>query len=59
MRRLIRVGAALALLVYVAALIVLLIPQPCPPASPGSRFYVCIPPNLARGVLLALLAASL
>jgi len=59
MRRMIRVGSSLALLVFVAALVVLLIPQPCPPAPPGSRFYICIPPNLARGVLLALLAAAL
>jgi hypothetical protein len=59
MRRMMRVGAALALLVYIAALVVLLIPQPCPPAPPGSRFYICIPPNLTRGVLLGLLAAAL
>ncbi|HEY7094754.1 MAG TPA: hypothetical protein VH393_16340 [Ktedonobacterales bacterium] len=59
MRRAIGVGSALALLVFVAALVVFLIPQPCPPAPPGSRFYICIPPNLTRGFLLALVAAAL
>jgi hypothetical protein len=65
MRRIIRVGAALALLVYAAALVVLLIPQPCAPAAPTtptgpwSHFSLCLPPNLFRGVLLALLAAAL
>jgi hypothetical protein len=55
----IRVGAALTLLVFAAALVVFLIPQPCPPATPGSRFYICIPPNLTWGFLLALVAAAL
>jgi hypothetical protein len=59
MRRVIRVGAALTLLVFVGALVVALIPQPCAPATPGSHFYLCIPPNLAEGVLLALVAAML
>jgi hypothetical protein len=55
----IRIGSALTLLVFVAALVVLLIPQPCPPAVPGSRFYICIRPNLVEGILLALVAATL
>ena len=38
MRRVIRVGSALTLLVFAAALVVLLIPQPCAPAASGSRF---------------------
>jgi hypothetical protein len=66
MRRMIRVGSSLALLVFVAALVVLLIPQPCAPAAapttptgPWSHFSLCLPPNLFRGVLLALLAAAL
>jgi hypothetical protein len=59
MRRVIGVGSALTLLVFVAALVILLIPQPCPPATPGSRFYLCIPVNLVEGLLLALVAATL
>jgi hypothetical protein len=59
MRRVIGVGSALTLLVFIAALVVLLIPQSCSPAAPGSRFYLCIPLNLVEGLLLALLAAAL
>ena len=39
-----------------AALVVLPIPQPCPPAAPGGRVYPCVPLNLVEGLLLALLA---
>ena len=59
MRRAIGVGSALTLLVFVAALVIMLIPQPCAPAAPGSHFYLCIPPNLIEGILLALVAATL
>jgi cytochrome bd-type quinol oxidase subunit 2 len=55
----IRVGSALALLVFGSALVVFLIPQPCPSAPSGSGFYICIPPNLTQGFLLALVAAAL
>jgi hypothetical protein len=48
MRRVIRIGSALALLVFAAALVVLLIPQPCAPPAPGSRFFICIPRNPSR-----------
>ena len=44
-RHVIRVGSALTLLVFAAALVVLLIPQPCAPAASGSRFHIC---NLSR-----------
>lgn len=59
MRRAIRIGSIITLVVFVAALVVMLIPQPCAPAAPGSHFYLCIPPNLAEGILLALVAAAL
>jgi hypothetical protein len=59
MRRVISIGSALALLVFAAAFVVLLIPQPCAPAAPGSRFTPCIAPNLAEGFLLALVASAL
>ena len=58
MRRVIGVGSALALLVFAAALVVMLTPPPCETAAAG-RFHLCIPVNLTRGVLLALLAAAL
>jgi|GEM_PF-4491806 len=59
MRRVVRFGAALTLLEFAGALVVLLNPQPCAPMTPWSRSYVCIPPNVIGGVLLALLAAAL
>jgi hypothetical protein len=59
LRRVIRFGAALTLLVFAGALVVLLNPKPCAPAAPGRRYYVCIPPNVIEGDLLAFLAAAL
>lgn len=66
MRRAIGVGSALALLVFAAALVVTLTPPPCVPAAtpttptgPWSHFSLCIPVNLTRGLLLALVAAAL
>src|SRR5215813_14845495 len=59
MRGVIRIGSVITLLGLAGALVVTLIPQPCAPATPGSRFYICIPPGLVEGVLLALLAAAL
>jgi hypothetical protein len=66
MRRVIGVGSALALLTFVAALVVMLTPPPCAPAAapttptgPWSHFSLCIPVNLTRGLLLALVAAAL
>jgi len=66
MRRVIGVGSALALLVFAIALVVILTPPPCVPAAtptaptgPWSHFSLCIPVNLTRGLLLALMAAAL
>jgi hypothetical protein len=59
MRRAIRIGSVVTLLAFAGALAVMLIPQPCAPATPGSRFYICIPPGLVEGILLALVAATL
>jgi len=59
MRRVIGIGSALTLFVFVAALVIMLIPQPCAPAPPGSHFYLCIPPKLVEGILFALVAATL
>ena len=58
MRRLIGVGSALALLVFAVVLVVMLTPPPCAIATAG-RFSLCIPVNLTRGLLLALVAAAL
>jgi hypothetical protein len=58
MRRVIRIGSALTLLVFAIALVVMLTPPPCAPAAAG-RFQLCVPVNLTRGVLLALVAAAL
>jgi hypothetical protein len=64
MRRVIGVGAALALLVFAIALVIILTPPPCVPAAaptaptgPWSHFSLCIPVNLTRGLLLAFGAA--
>ena len=64
------VGSAPTLLLYAVALVVLLFPQPCAPASPGNRFTLCsaptlLPlcshsaPTLAQGFWLALVASAL
>jgi hypothetical protein len=59
MQRVIAVGSALTHFVFAGALVVLLNPNPGAPAAPGSRYYVCIPPNVIEGQLLAFLAAAL
>jgi hypothetical protein len=59
MRRVIGSCSVRTLLVFVVALIVFLIPQPCAPAVSGSHFYICFPPNLVEGILLALVAGVL
>ena len=53
------VGSAPTLLLYAVALVVLLFPQPCAPASPGNRFTLCSAPTLAQGFWLALVASAL
>ena len=66
MRRVIGVGSGLTLLVFAIALVVMLTPPPCVPAAmpttatgPWSHLSLCIPVNLTRGLLLALVAAAL
>ncbi len=58
MRRVIGIGSALALLLFAVALVVMLTPPPCVPTAAG-RFQLCIPVNLTRGILVALVASAL
>jgi hypothetical protein len=57
-RRVIGIGSALTLLVFTVALVVMLTPPPCVPTAAG-RFQLCIPVNLSRGILVALVATAL
>jgi hypothetical protein len=52
------IGSALALLVFAVALVVMLTPPPCAPTAAG-RLQLCIPANLTRGILVALVASAL
>jgi hypothetical protein len=58
-RRAIGIASAITLLVFTAALVVFVIPQPCAPAAPGSRLAFCLPLNLVEGIVLYLMAAAL